>query len=206
MRLLRTFHTIALPALFLCAFFAFACGPDTDRNEEMLQTAMERYLEGKLDQSLLLIDKILANDPEHSRALLLAARIEYYQQDMGAAEGHCLRVLKDQPDHVGARLLLARIYGQNGDRMVEALGQADEILAIDRGHVDAWYLKGRLHHGQGELSEAIQAYRAAIFYGRRIAGAHAALAKIYTEARLPGKAQRHEQAAQALDWQGTRAE
>jgi tetratricopeptide (TPR) repeat protein len=68
------------------------------------------------------------------------------------------RVLADQPENVEALLLLARVYGAEGDDQT-ALKIVEKVVALDPRDWRAQEYRGRALWGLGRLAEAAQALR-----------------------------------------------
>ncbi len=94
-----------------------------------------------------------------ARALLGASQLE-------AAEDNAKKALGDNPEHIGARLVLANVRLKNGDEE-GAVGLIDEVLerrnlASRQEAVEAHTLMGEIHLHRGRLSKAEAAFTLAL--------------------------------------------
>ncbi|NKB71162.1 MAG: tetratricopeptide repeat protein [Candidatus Latescibacteria bacterium] len=90
--------------------------------------------------------EILQRDPGHAEARLRLAGILLVEAaDPAGAKHHLQQLLEYDPDHIGARWLLATQYVTEHDGAA-ALAQAEAILQLDPGHKQANWLAGHLHY------------------------------------------------------------
>jgi Flp pilus assembly protein TadD len=91
-------------------------------------------VQGRLDDAQKLIDEVLQHNPRDNDALVLRGKIALTRTDAAAAIGDLRAVLRDQPETLGVRRLLAQAYLANGQP-----GLAEETLrtGMDLAPADA---------------------------------------------------------------------
>jgi tetratricopeptide (TPR) repeat protein len=74
---------------------------------------------GSTDEAAAEFRRVLADEPDHPRALLGLARIAYQQNDLDTALDQARRAVATVPDLRSARALLVEIYRRRGDSRAE---------------------------------------------------------------------------------------
>ncbi len=105
-----------------------------------------------------------------ARTLFGLARAQMAADKLSEAEATAKSVLEIAPNHVGARIMLGSIAGDAGNREGEALDLLQKVVrdptiraqASDAELVDAYTLLGKLHLAATRLSQAEEAFAAAL--------------------------------------------
>lgn len=90
--------------------------------------AVIAWSQGRVDDARKLIEQVLEKNPHDNEALTRRAEIALSRTDPAAAIGDLRAVLRDQPQAVGIRRLLARAYAANGQ---SALAEETLRTSID---------------------------------------------------------------------------
>lgn len=146
----------ALAATATAAAAPVASASSTDGSGESLYDAIARVHEDAGDRAgaIAQLEAAMAERPRAAEVQLALART--YQRDgqWERAVDVALRVLKREPDHVGALMVVASLFTERGVRLDEARRHLERALALapgDGGIVDAL---GALCLKQGKLDEA----------------------------------------------------
>jgi tetratricopeptide (TPR) repeat protein len=86
----------------------------------------------------------------------------------------CKKGIKALPESVDGRLLLGRVYAEQG-KIPKALEEVKALLATNPDVAEAHYFAGTLHEKGGRFEEAIEAFKEAIRRDRTHDGAKSAL-------------------------------
>jgi uncharacterized protein (TIGR02466 family) len=132
--------------------------PDTPNTKELMRAASERHRRGLLDEADSLYGQVLAQAPDHARALMLRGVLERERGGLAASLG-----LLRQAEQAAGRD--AEITGQLAISYMAAndLGKADEALRralqIDPAAAQVLANLGALLQHRGLLAEAVQMHR-----------------------------------------------
>ena len=86
----------------------------------------------------------------------------------------CKKGIKAAPDSVEGRMLLSRVYAEQG-KIPKALDELKGVLESNPEVSEAHFSVGQLHEKAGRFDEAIEAYKETLRRERRHEGATAAL-------------------------------
>lgn len=145
----------------------------------------------------------LANAERSARAAFGLARARFAANDAVGAERDAKQALQRNPEHVGARVLLARIASSGSAREAEALAWLEEIARIgDKASADelvsAHTLLGDIHLSRARISRAEAAYSQALNIDPKAARALTGMAEaLYRAGRYSEAQARFEAGAQA---------
>src|SRR5699024_3800914 len=120
------------------------------------------YLQGLLaysnkdyDQALAHVQKALAGSPGNLSALILSGMIKSAQGDLKAAQLQFANAVKQAPDSVRARQLLAAIYMRR-DLPKQAIKVLREALNKDRSNAQLLAQLGQASVSAGQRAEGLQ--------------------------------------------------
>ncbi|HEV8247702.1 MAG TPA: tetratricopeptide repeat protein, partial [Polyangiaceae bacterium] len=131
------------------------------------------------------------------------ARAKYAATDFGAAERLAQQALEKNPDHVGARILIARLMSRSREKETAAAELLDAIIkspakASEQELVNAQTLLGDIHLSRSRISLAEAAYGAALKVDPKSARALGGLGEaIFRAGRFSEALARFEAASQA---------
>jgi tetratricopeptide (TPR) repeat protein len=125
------------------------------------------------------LEQVFAKDPT-SLAFIALAGAYLKQSRFMEAMVVCKKGIKSQPDNIEGRLLLARVYVEQGkvpkalEEVKQLLEQKPELNGRPAG-ADAHFFMAQMNERSGRLEEAIASYKEALRCHREHAGALAAL-------------------------------
>jgi tetratricopeptide (TPR) repeat protein len=163
---------------------AVALGPD-DR-EAYLYAGATRARLGQLRQARVAYEQLLARWPDDAEGHYRLGRVLYDQKDYEGARGHLARAVTLDPDHIDARVRLARTFLRIG-RGPEAAATLRE--AFDRSGEDPWVGEQlfRLLLASGDRQGALDLL-AAIDADWRAPEARVAIGSLYLSVHHPDEA------------------
>jgi tetratricopeptide (TPR) repeat protein len=104
--------------------------------------------------ALSFIDRALSQHPDDYRVFYYAAYVNAQADRLAQAVSYSEKALNLRPGFSPARSLLANLRYRSG-QYAEAARLADEIIAVNRSDLGAWYLKGLSYIRLGQTSEAL---------------------------------------------------
>lgn len=116
---------------------------------------------GKLDEAVVFLDGLIAENAANDEALILRGRIRSSQGDVAGAETDFRAAATARPNLPGAWLALAQIAQSRGDAAA-AIATAEEGIAAVENPAALLLFVGGLHERAMRFDEAIGAYRAAL--------------------------------------------
>lgn len=141
---------------------------DLDR---MLEIGTQAYRAGRLAEAKAQLDRVLAQQPRHFRALLMQGMIA--GQSGRGVEGIALlrRAIEVEPQSTDARLVLANQLREAG-RLDEAVGLLDEAIRLRPRDPALYNDLGLTHLSATRLPEAVAGFRRAIELDPALVVAH----------------------------------
>ena len=131
--------------------------------DSVLMQAQMAFDDKDFKASRELTDRLLTSSPKSVRVLLLAAAAEYMQGHLTLAEGLLSRALKEEPDHLPTRHLLAQtlIRAAQPEKAVEVLKALVAKEAVDSTSLrltgEAWLLMGDGARAEVAFQRAVKA-------------------------------------------------
>lgn len=119
----------------------------TSPTQDFLAKARELYQEGRDDEALTELHRVLTNEPTNAEAYLLSGRINQRRSDQEAAIAALKTAIFWDPKLVDAHVLLGRIFLERGDRG-EAAKFAASAIAIDPNNQEAIALQRQVTMGR----------------------------------------------------------
>lgn len=129
-------------------------------------------------QDLAELEQAFAKDPTGPAFVALSSA--YLQQGrFMEAMVVCKKGIKSQPDNIDGRLLLARVYAEQG-KVPKALDEVKALLEqkpdlAGQPGADAHFFLGQMHEKSGRFEEAIESFKEALRRHKSHVGATAAL-------------------------------
>ncbi len=145
------------------------------------------YSAGERATALALADSVIRQAPARPEGYVWKAVVLRELGQLRMAESELREALRLQPDHVEARLLLARVVQQQG-RLQEALGQYQQALrrAPETLRAAAWLQLGHVYRELGRLDSAAVSFQEALRLDSTLAAAWDGLRQVHElEGRLP---------------------
>src|SRR5687768_3649264 len=116
-------------------------------------------------QDLAELEQAFAKDPTSTAFIALSSA--YLQQGrFMEAMVVCKKGIKSQPDNVEGRLLLARVYAEQG-KVPKALDEVKALLEqkpdlSGQPGADAHFFLGQMHEKSGRFEDAIESFKEAL--------------------------------------------
>ena len=131
-----------------------ACSGSTDREQHYLQRALEHFEAGTLGKARVDVRNVLQINERNSEARLLYGRILKLEQNWKEAYRNFNLAVEFDPMLVPARIELGTML-LSGNRLQEALENAEAALDVDGLNAHALALKAAVHHRMGEVDQAL---------------------------------------------------
>jgi tetratricopeptide (TPR) repeat protein len=116
-------------------------------SQDFLVKAREFYQEGRDDEALTELHRVLTNEPTNAQAYLLSGRINQRRSDQEAAIAALKTAIFWDPKLIDAHILLGRIFLERGDRG-EATKYATSAMTIDPNNQEAIALQRQVTMGR----------------------------------------------------------
>ena len=145
----RSFLVRITLALGLAVLVA-ACGSKADRIQSGLEKGANYVRAADWDKANVEVRNVLQIDPRNAQAYFLAGQIAEAKRDIQSAYGSYLKAVELKPEHIEAKVGLARVYLLAG-QSDKAERQLAEVLATDPKHLGARTLKAALLARQGDV-------------------------------------------------------
>jgi len=115
--------------------------------EDLLAKARELYQEGRDDEALPELHRVVMLEPTNAEAYLLSGRINQRRGDQEAAIAALKTSIFWDPKLINAHILLGRIFLERGDRG-EAIKYASSAMTIDSNNQEAIALQRQVTMGK----------------------------------------------------------
>lgn len=146
------------PSRFLLAGVALAlfgaCSSKADRIESGLEKGANFVRLADWDKAHVEVRNVLQIDPKNAQAYFLAGQIAEARQDIRRAFGSFSKAVELAPDHLEARVAIARVYLLAGDD-AKSRQAVDDALAVAPGHVGARTIQAALMARGNDVPGAI---------------------------------------------------
>ena len=126
---------------------AVASTDSTSPTQDFLVKARGLYQEGRDDEALTELHRVLTNEPTNAEAYLLSGRINQRRSDQEAAIAALKTAIFWDPKLIDAHILLGRIFLERGDRG-EAMKFATSAITIDPNNQEAIALQRQVTMGR----------------------------------------------------------
>lgn len=126
---------------------AVATSESASPSQDFLVKARELYTEGRDDEALTELHRVLTNEPTNAEAYLLSGRINQRRSDQEAAIAALKTAIFWDPKLIDAHILLGRIFLERGDRG-EATKFATSAINIDPNNQEAIALQRQVTMGR----------------------------------------------------------
>jgi tetratricopeptide (TPR) repeat protein len=119
----------------------------TSPTQDLLVKARDFYQQGRDDEALTELHRVLTNEPTNAEAYLLSGRINQRRSDQEAAIAALKTAIFWDPKLIDAHILLGRIFLERGDRG-EATKYASSAMTIDPKNQEAIALQRQVTMGR----------------------------------------------------------
>ncbi|HLA09432.1 MAG TPA: tetratricopeptide repeat protein [Pyrinomonadaceae bacterium] len=126
---------------------AMANAESASPTQDLLVKARDLYSEGRDDEALTELHRVLTNEPTNAEAYLLSGRINQRRSDQEAAIAALKTAIFWDPKLIDAHILLGRIFLERGDRG-EATKYATSAITIDPNNQEAIALQRQVTMGR----------------------------------------------------------
>ena len=126
---------------------AMANAESASPTQDLLVRARDLYSEGRDDEALTELHRVLTNEPTNAEAYLLSGRINQRRSDQEAAIAALKTAIFWDPKLIDAHILLGRIFLERGDRG-EATKYATSAITIDPNNQEAIALQRQVTMGR----------------------------------------------------------
>jgi tetratricopeptide (TPR) repeat protein len=126
---------------------AAAASADSSPAQDLLLKARELYQQGRDDEALTELHRVLTSEPTNAEAYLLSGRINQRRSDQEAAIAALKTAIFWDPKLIDAHILLGRIFLERGDRG-EATKYANSAINIDPNNQEAIALQRQVTMGR----------------------------------------------------------
>ncbi|MDL2337721.1 MAG: tetratricopeptide repeat protein [Pseudomonadota bacterium] len=154
-------HPMRTIALCVAATFLVACSSKVERVQSGLVKGADYVRLADWDKANVEVRNVLQIDPKNAEAYFISGQVAEGKRELQRAFGSYSKALELKPDHIEAKVGLARVYLFAGE--VDKSAQAvTEVLAVDARNVGARTMQAALLSRQGKVTEAIAQAQALI--------------------------------------------
>lgn len=147
-------HPLRTIALCTTLTLLVACSSKVERVQSGLVKGADYVRLADWDKANVEVRNVLQIDPKNAQAYFISGQIAEGKKDLQRAFGSYTKALELKPDHIDAKVGLARVYLFAGE--VDKSAQAvTEALAADGRHVGARTMQAAVMSRQGKVPEAI---------------------------------------------------
>ncbi|MCX7679656.1 MAG: tetratricopeptide repeat protein [Spirochaetes bacterium] len=169
---------------FLFLLFSFACSFSNNTSQTFSQ-CLAHYEKQELENAAGCFEKIRSDKNYSLRAMIMLARVRYFENKFDEAKTLLEEIIDDEPFHTEARYWLARTLavipledGAN-EREQIAIEQLKKVLEINPHHIHARSLLALLYEKRNMYREALYEYLAALQEEETLMAARANLSILY---------------------------
>lgn len=148
--------------------------------KESLQSALEQYQTGNLEQAENICKGILKAQPDNAEALHLLGLIGFKLGDYAMALKNIRKAIKADPDNADAYFDLGNILQEKGE-ISKALTNYKKAIKLHPDYAEAYNNMGIALQDDMKLDKAIQSYQKAIRIDARYAEAYNNLGVVFQE-------------------------
>ena len=154
-------HPVRAVALCAALVVLSACSSKAGRIQSGLEKSAEFVRVADYDKASVEVRNVLQIDPKNAQAFFIAGQIAENKREIQRAFGSYMKAVELKPDHLEAKVGLARIYMMAGE-IEKADTAIAEALALNSSHVGARTIKAALMARKGDVSGAIVQTKALI--------------------------------------------
>lgn len=182
-------HTVRAIALGTAVTLLVACSSKDERMQSSLVKAADYARSADWDKANVEIRNVLQIDPKNAQAYFISGQVADGKRDFQRAYGSYLKAVELKPDHLEAKIGLARIYLLAGE-IDKSDHAVSEVLAVDAKNLGARTLQAALLARRNDVPGAIAQAKALI--------AEQAVAPVETSMLLAGLYTSQGKTAEAL--------
>ncbi|MCW7464018.1 MULTISPECIES: tetratricopeptide repeat protein [Leptospira] len=172
----------------------------SEKEKSTLQKEAEKaFVFGDLQNSEIILNKILKEDPNDQHAIFLKTKILLYSGRIIDAKKVYDELGDEFQNKTESMLLLARINLALNQNQIETIDKLSSLLETNPVHLDALLLRGKFYEASNKIPEAIRDYQTIIQQSDKIKIAHSSLASIYSKAGITEKAKSHLEYAKNIE-------
>ena len=140
----------------VCAAIALlsACSSKVERLQSGLEKGAEFVRVADWDKASVEVRNVLQIDPKNAQAYYISGQIAEAKRELQRAYGSYLKAIELKPDHLDAKVGLARVY-LFANETEKCDTTVKEVLAVDARHTGARTMQAALLARQGKAAEAI---------------------------------------------------
>ena len=154
-------HSTRTVAVCAAVVLLAACSSKASRVQSGLEKGAEFVRLADYDKANVEVRNVLQIDPKNAQAFFISGEIAENKREIQRAYGSYLKAVELKPDHVDAKVALARIYMMAGE--IEKADKAvAEALALNPTHVGGRTIKAALMARKGDVAGAIEQAKALI--------------------------------------------
>ena len=147
-------HPMRILALCVSLTLLAACSSKVERVQSGLVKGADYVRLADWDKANVEVRNVLQIDPKNAQAYFISGQIAEGKREFQRAFGSYSKALELKPDHIDAKVGLARIFLFAGE--VEKSSQAvNDVLAVDARHAGARTMQAAVLSRQGKVPEAI---------------------------------------------------
>jgi len=145
-------------AVLVLAVSLVACGGAEERKAKYLEKGKAYLAEKNYDKARVEIKNVLQIDPKFAEAYFIMGTLEEANKELGKALGNYKKAVELDPQHIEAKIKLAKIYVVAGTtKMVnEATALLVEIKKVDPENSQAALIAATIKYKSGSKKEATQ--------------------------------------------------
>lgn len=163
------------------AVVVISCGGAEERKVKYLEKGKAYIEEQNYDKAKIEIKNVLQIDPKFAEAHYVMGLINEQEKEYRKAMGNYLRTIELDPEHISAKINLARIYVLAGtDEMVEKARQnIREVKKAEPDNIEADLLSAIIDYKSGLKEQGIEKLEAVVAKDKQMVEALSLLANAY---------------------------
>lgn len=174
--------------LLLLAMLQLSCFINRDEAASLYSQGLKHYSLNELDQAEKIFKEVIKQDSSHFNALLMLAKISYYNKDYSSGIDHADSLLEKSPLHSGALYWKARcLIMANPNLTDEPVTLLKKSLESDSNNIRARQLLALIYEREGKYREAMHQYFEALKDEETLVNLRVNLALMYRKLGLKDK-------------------
>lgn len=158
---MNLYHTLRAIALGTAVTLLVGCSSKVERVESSLVKAADYVRRSDWDKANVEVRNVLQIDPKNAQAYFISGQVADGKRDFQRAFGSYLKAVELKPDHLEAKVGLARIYLLAGE-LEKSDTSVTEVLAADAKNLGARTIQAALLARRNDVPGAIAQTKALI--------------------------------------------
>ncbi|MBY0468979.1 MAG: tetratricopeptide repeat protein, partial [Burkholderiaceae bacterium] len=154
-------HTLRAIALGAAVTLLVGCSSKVERVQSSLVKAADYVRSSDWDKANVEVRNVLQIDPKNAQAYFISGQVADGKRDFQRAYGSYLKAIELKPDHIDAKVGLARIYLLAGE-IEKSDKSVAEVLAADSKNLGARTIQAALMARRNDVPGAIAQAKALI--------------------------------------------